>query len=320
MVRRPTGRAQLILVGSLTLAFVVISLAVVFNGLAYVESVSTGDGSEALDDAEQFDHSAVDGTRRLVLYVNHATIYGGQTALNDSVRANLTTYSALRAESHAAARPGHVRLEYHGIETAGTRVLQDTDGNFTVDGTASGAASWTPTDSRQVGWFVLNLDAPNVSDTTGADRFTIVVNDADGDTGRLFVSRNTTTGSDSATIDIETDLPGTMNDTSRRPCAPSQDRLLLDLRSGKAFGDYCRFNLTGPLEQPYEVTFEHGDMAAGKYAIVVEGAPSTSPNTLGACPASGPCNAWTVWTATVTTTYESRDASHTHTRNVTIYS
>jgi hypothetical protein len=316
-----SDRGQLILVGSLTLAFVIISLAVVFNGMAFAESLSTDRNSELLSDAERFDRSAADGSRDLVLYVNHAEVHDDKTALNTSVETNLTTYSDLRAESHVASRPGYVRVRYHGVERFGTRVVQTTDGNLTDDGTASGASEWEPVDStRDLGWFVINFDAPNVSATTGGDRFNITLTDSNGDAGTLFVSRNTSTGSDAATLDVETDLPGTANDTSRQACAPSQDRLLLDLRAGQAFGGYCEFNLTGPLSPPYEVSVANGDEAAGKYTVVVGG--DSSPNTFaaGSCPASGPCNAWVVWTANVSTVYESRDVRHAHTRNVTVYS
>jgi hypothetical protein len=315
------GRGQLILVGSLALAFIIVSLAVVFNGLAFADSLATSQDSELLDDAERFDRSAVDGSRNLVLYVNHATVYDSQSTLNTTVETNVTTYSDLRAESHVASRPGYVRIRYHGVERYGTRVIQTTDTNLTADGTLSGSASWMPVDSkRELGWFVVNFDASNVSDTSGSERFKIVLTDSTGAEGTLFVSRNTSTGADAATIDVETDLPGAANDTSRRACAPSQDRLLLDVRAGQAFGGYCEFNLTGPLTGPYDVTFENGDAATGKYELVV--ADTSSPNTFGpgSCPASGPCNAWVVWTANVTTVYESRDVTHRNTQNVTVYS
>jgi hypothetical protein len=319
--RTGRNRGQLILVGSLTLAFIIVSLAVVFNGLAFADTLSRSGAGERLDDASRFDRSAVDGSRDLVLYVNHAAPYGGQAALNDSVAKNLTTYSDLRAESHAASRPGYVRVRYRGVDSHGTRVVQTADGNFTADGTPSGTADWNPVDTkRELGWFVVNLDARNVSATSGADRFRIELTDDDGDTGILYVSRNTSTGADAATIDVETDLPGTTNDTARRACAPSQDRLLLNLRAGQAFGGYCEFNLTGPLDAPYEVRFENGKKATGKYAVVVDQSPSPGPNSLGVCPEpTGPCNAWVVWSAELTTVYETRDVSHRHTRNVTVY-
>jgi hypothetical protein len=315
---RERGRGQLILVGGLTLAFVVISLALVFNGLTFADSLAPSRHVETLDAAERFDRSAVDGSRTLVLYANHAAPHDDRSDLNDSIRAQVATYSRLRAESHAASHSGTVGVRYHGIETDGSRVMQATDGNFTDTGTVSGAGDWTPVSARDVGWFVINLDAPNVS-ADEVDRFHVTVTDTNGDSATLFVNRNTSTGADSATIDVETDLPGATNDTARRACAPSQDRLLLDLRAGQAYGGYCAFNLTGPLDPPYTVTFTNGEKAVGKYAVVVDAAPGSLSNGLGTCPGSGPCNAWAAWRVTLTTTYDSREVAYGHTQNATVY-
>ena len=307
---------QLILVGSIALAFVVVTLAVAFNGALFADSLADSEARTDLDTAEGFDRAAAREVPRLLLYVNHRRPYPDQATLDAAVRANVSTYARLHAESRLREGPGVANVSLHGW-TDGTRVLQSTDGSFTADGSPGGLTDWEPVDtSQRVGWAVLNLDAANVSDADGDDRFTIVLDDDGSDSATLYLSRNTTTGADSETVDVETVL-SSGNGTAAQPCTSSQGRLLLDLRRGTAFGDDCSFNLTEPLDDTYEIRIENGENATGKYAFVTEGSP---PNGLSPCPAgTGPCNAPVVWEATITTTYETGETTANTTRTVAVY-
>jgi hypothetical protein len=227
----------------------------------------------------------------------------------------VSTYARLHAESRLRERPGVANVSLDGW-TDGTRVLQSTDGELTDDGAAGGSSDWEPVDtSQRVGWATLNLDAANVSDADGDDRTRVILTDG-SDSATLSLSRNTTTGADSETVDVETTLPSG-NGTAAQPCTSSQGRLLLDLRRGTAFGGDCSFNLTEPLDDTYEIRIENGENATGKYAFVTEG---SSPNGLSPCPAgTDPCNAPVVWEATVTTTYDTGETTANTTRTVAVY-
>ncbi|WP_318570803.1 hypothetical protein [Salinigranum marinum] len=312
---RDDDAGQLILVGSIALAFVVVTLAVAFNGVLFADSLADSEARADLDVAEGFDRAAAGEVPRLLLYVNHRRPYADQAALDAAVRANVSTYARLHAESRLRERPGVVNVSLHDWAD-GTRVLQSTDGAFTADGSAGGATDWEPVDtSRRVGWAVLNLDAANVSDATGSDRARVVLDDGT-DTSVLYLSRNTTTGADSETVDVETAL-SSGNGTAAQPCTPSRGRLLLDLRRGTAFGGDCSFNLTEPLDDTYDIRIENGENATGKYAFVTEGSP---PNGLSSCPVgTGPCNAPVVWEATITTTSETGETTANTTRTVAVY-
>ncbi|WP_136601456.1 hypothetical protein [Salinigranum halophilum] len=311
---------QLILVGGIALAFVVIALALAFNGALFADSLADSTARADLDVSEQVDRQTARDVPRLLLYLNHRTPYADVGTLDEAVTANVSTYTRLSTETRLQSRPGVVNVTLVN-RTYGTRVLQSTDGPFTEDGSVSGDPSWQPVDDRRaVGWAVLNLDAANVTDADGADRFTIELRDGVGNSATLYLSRNTTTGDDSRTVDVETVL-SSGNGTAPTPCAPSQGRLLLDLRDGSSYGGGCTFNLTGPLEGPYEVRFTNGDAATGTYAFVTSGSP---PNTLAAgsyaCPVPKPCNAPVVWEATVVTSYETGTATTTNNRTVEVYS
>ena len=307
---------QLILVGSIALAFVVVTLAVAFNGALFADSLADSDSRTDLGVAEQFDRGAARDVPRLVLYVNHRRPYSSAVSLDAAVDANVSQYARLHAESRLHERPGVADVSIDG-RTYGTRVVQSSDGPFTETGTTSGDPNWRPVDAdRQVGWAVLNLDAANVTDADGSDRFTLELVDADGDSATLYLSRNTTTGQDSETVDVETAL-STGNGTAPRACTPSGGRVLLDLRAGASFGGSCSFNLTGPLDDPYEVRIDNGENATGTYAFVADGPPS---NGLPACTVgTGPCNAPVVWELTFTTTYETGESTTNTTRTAEVY-
>jgi hypothetical protein len=310
---------QLILVGSIALAFVVVTLAVAFNGVMFADTLANTDARGDLGTAEQLDRQTARDLPRLLLYVNHRTPYPGAGTLDAAVESNVSTYSRLSAEAHMQGRPGVVNVSLDA-RTYGTRVVQPSDGSFTDDGTSGGSTDWQPVDDGTVGWAVLNIDAANVTDDQGGDRFRVELADDDGDWATLSLSRNTTTGDDSRTIDVETTL-SSGNGTASQPCAPSQGRLLIDLRDGSTFGGGCSFNLTEPLDDAYDVRFENGERATGTYALVTEGPP---PNTVDAgtyaCAGGpGPCNAPVVWEATVTTTYETGETTARNTRTVEVY-
>jgi hypothetical protein len=321
--RPPFGReerGQLILVGALALSFAVIALAIAFNGALYADTLAETEARTDLTVAEQLDREAARDLPQLLVYLNHRRPYPNTATLDATVTANVSTYARLVTEARLQERPGVVNVSLVN-RSYGTRVVQATDGPYTESGTVSGDPGWRPVDDRRaIGWAVLNLDAANVSDATGADRFTVELTDADGDTATLYLSRNTSTGDDSRTVDVETVLSGG-NGTAPQPCPSSQGRLLLDLQDGSSFGGGCSFNLTGPLDGPYDVRFENGDAATGTYAFVTAGSP---PNTLAggtfACPdPTGPCNAPVVWEATAVTVYETRTTTSNTTRGVEVY-
>lgn len=308
---RPEGRnerAQLLLVGAITLAFVIVSLAVIFNGVMFANQLPTSGSTSSMADAETFERQTGRDVGRLVLYTNHYQTYD-ETTFDTALTSAVLNYSQLRMESRLNTRPGYVNVTTISYQR-GTRLVQTDDRELTSDG---GAANWTPVSSDQVGWLVLNLDAANVSDG-GDTPFELSVTDTDdGDWMRLYVSRNTTTGLDSTTLDIETEL-STGNGTAVQPCASSGGRLLVDVIDGETFGGGCSFNTTEHLDGPYQVDIGNGDAARGTYSIVTDATPSPD------CPdPSGPCESVIAWELTVQTTYETTELTARHKQNVTVY-
>lgn len=300
-------RGQLILIGSVAVAFIVLGMVVVANAAITTETVSRGELDEQ-HTAATFDREVERNTRSLLLYVNHGSVYSTDASLRDSAAANYTTYGDLLAESYGTTRPAAVNLTYHGANATGTRVVQRDDAAFDDAPMSS---------KRSVGWFVLNL---NTSSFEGDDDLTVVVTDANDDEARLHIQKNRSNGQTVDALDVRADLPGTANDTSKQQCIAADDRVLLDVLDGRSLGGSCTFNATQALDGPYEISFEDGDDVRGTYSIVHDGGPSSNPT----CEATrvtkvNPCSSLAVWKADVSASYVSDNVQYRTRQNVTIY-
>lgn len=314
-------RGQLLLIGAVAIAFVIVGLVVVVN--TALVGGGTGGTPPAAESSEavEFNDQVRQDLRETTIRVNQASVYDDRSDLTTAMAENVSTYSGLLAESYATGEPTTVSVEYNYAERNGTRVVQAEDGNFTRTGTSSPPVTWTPlqspSDPQAIDWLVLNLDARNVS---GSQPFQLVVTDSDNDKGRIYIQRNTSPGRQVLAVDVWADFQGIANDTDTVTCSASNGRVLLDVLDGTSLGRDCAFNSTGPLDGPYKkVKFQNGDRAVGKWALVTD-EPS---NSLATCGSLGglaePCNTPVVLEANVTTTYATEGLRYENTQNVTIY-
>lgn len=309
---RTVDRAQLILVGSLLVALVIIGLALVLNAVIFTESIDSTATTADATAATEFDDTVTRDTRSLLVRVNHGGVYADNASLDAAIRANYSAYSGLLTETYASGRGAVADTVYNGATVNGSRTIQTTDGAFTQDGTGSGQDDWSlvsASNKRALGWFVVNLNASEMSQTPVA--FELV--GSSGETRRIEIRQNTSSDS---RVDVETELLGT-SDTSRDVCTASRERVLLDMLEGEAVVGNCRFDTTEGLTGPYAVRVVDGDEARGTYELVTKAAGNGAlPN----CPvASGPCTARVVWQANVTTVYESSTIEYHRTGTITIY-
>lgn len=307
---RLNDRAQLILVGSLLVALVIIGLALVLNSVIFTQSLgSTGVTADASSAAE-FDDTVTRDTRSLLVRVNHGGTYATNDSLRDAATANHTTYSRLLTETYVSQRGVVADAIYNGAPVNGSRTIQAQEGAFTRDGTDAGANDWTlvaTSERRELGWFVVNLNASEMTQ----DPMTVELVGDDGNTRRLAFDQN---ASSDARVDVVSSLNGA--DGPLETCTASRERVLLDLLEGEAVVGDCRFDTTEGLTGPYAVRILDGDRARGTYELVSRADGSVTD----ACPvATGPCRARVVWQANVTTVYESSTIEYRRTGNVTIY-
>lgn len=307
-------RAQLILVGAIAIGIVLIGLTTVLNSAVFTENVAGGSSATVTGGVSEFDRSAVRDVRSLMVRVNHDGVYRdtgtGETELRASAAENVSAYSDVLAETYADTGSVYVNVSFGGATTIGNRVVQRSDANFSEH---NGPPTWQPINGPfKLGWFVMNLDAENVSRTTP---FYLRLQNSSGVNLNVSIRRTA-----SNQLAVNSSIGG--DHTSNVTCAQENGRVLLDVVDGTSYSGDCAFNSTMYLEGPYSsLTVENGESARGKYDLVVNetSPPYPVPNDCGVAPIDRPCKAVAVWSATFTTYYETGSIVHEKTHTVSVY-
>jgi hypothetical protein len=306
----PERKGQVLLVGAVAIAFVLVGLAVLFNAVTYTGQTTVPEAGSSLDHASQFDFEARRGARELVLRVNHDGVYGAKPPLASDVAANVSDYSAVLGATYS----GHGAAVNVTFENAtseyGRRIVQAQPRSFTDD---TGGNNWVLVDeSDSVGWFALTVNGTNVAENS-ANAFAInVSNDTDYVEYRIYgkgggvvnVSVDTSVGSGDGVYQFNT----------------TRGHVVLDLLDGTSpMNRSARMPSIRRLEGPYTIEFENGGEASGLYSIVVP-ADGAIAGGIDACSsAPGPCHGPAIWNATVTTHYRSPSVNVTHNQTIPVY-
>ncbi|WP_459193391.1 hypothetical protein [Halosimplex sp. J119] len=309
-------RAQMILLGALTLAAVIVALTVVVNSHFVTENSAVSEVSPQIDEAQEFEYESRKGARSLVLRLNHRHRNLTGAELGTIIERNMTVYSSLMAESYAGSRGQHVAISYDNESSHfGSRVVQAADGNVTSDG---GSEEWTIGEDgeyRNMGWFTMNV---NVDETS--DRPTwINVTNATG--ASVNVSINRTTVGTGVNLGVSSNVSHAGNSSTL--CDPSRDRVLLDVFEGSSFNGECDFNGTRSIAPPYQVDVSGGKQLVAKYELVYNDT-NPSHSYYGPCEQAGPlpdqpCRSPAVWTANVTTEFGGSQLDYANEYNITVY-
>lgn len=311
-------RGQMVLVGAVVIAVMILGLVMVSNSALYTENIDEGGAAESGREGAAFASEAGASVQSLIIRVNHARPYPGKPTLAASVERNVSTYSDALAETHVDSRSTYVNVSVDpGASEWGRRVLQDEDAPFAEPGT--GDPDWTATNApAEVGWLVVNL---NVSDLSAGSPLGIRLTNTTGSYYEASFRRDA-----SGRVVVQTnfsDAPAA-NGTTR--CSPTRGRLLVDLMDGEVFGRDCSFNATGHLGPPrkYEVAFDGGDNAEGRYELVVSDNASLDPKILPSHAAAATCDARecsmpAMWEANVTAVYDSPRVAYERTWDLEVY-
>lgn len=306
-------RAQLVLVGAIAIAIVLIAMTTVLNSAVFTENVARGNSVEVSGDVEEFDRETVRNVRSLVIRVTHRTEYttaggNGEDDLKADVRENVSDYSRILTESYADTGSVFVNVT-HEDTTIGQRLLQDQDDDFARN---DGQPTWTPIDDPfQLGWFVVNVDIENTSQSSPVY---LELTDAAG--SELNVSMRRTVDGDLA-VHSEID-GGSVSDVT---CDPRNGRVLVDVLEGTTYTGDCTFNSTEHLEPTYsEFRIVHGDNAQGKYDFVVNRSDGGSINGAPSCDSvEEPCRSIAVWSVNLTTHYQTGAVGYEKAHVVEVY-
>lgn len=318
VTKRTRDRGQILLVGALALAFVVLSLTAVYTAQLSGRPASAGTAGVDAGNAEEFNREARRNARVIAVRKNHESLHLSPSAANASVVAGTRNYSQLVGETYAGRSGTVTEVTYVGTETGGTRTVSRNASFENPD--APTPTDWSPVEDRsRVGWVVFNFNLTAMNETT--DPFEMVVESNNGTETTYTFARNETGNS---VIDIDVASNAT-NTTRSVTCNPLGSRSVVNVRRGVTFTGGCEFGPSlGEVEGPHIIKFRNADEAVGAFSVVTNrSAPSSS---LSDCTAADvaadsfePCDTHVVWNATVRTGYYTDRLSYTNEQNVTVY-
>lgn len=304
-------RGQLILIGALTIALLLIGIAFVVNAVLFTENVQPSDSGAQLDNAEDIGAELRSSVQSLSVRVNHGSRDHSQDDLTGWVSENVTTLSHLYEESYLSAGSIAVNVTYNasGSRNA-TRLVQAADGEY-VDGGNRG--DWQPVRSggnQRIGWAVINLNVTRSSDQRFHANFT------DEDSEYVNMTFIKSTGPRGFDVYTSTSAGG----STTTHCTPRSERVLLNLHQGGSYtDDSCTFNGTTELDNTTTVDFEGGQNVEGKYSFVSK---ESNYGAGGGCPPASddePCVSPVVWNANVDVTITGDGFDLTSADNISVY-
>lgn len=243
------GRGQLLLVAALGLAVAFVALALVLNAVVFTENLATQNHGRS-DDAVGFQNAVQNGLGGYLSEVNEHN-NSDYEELNDVLETGVGHWDSNTALLSAA--DGRVTNATVTDVENGTQVLQSEERAFTNE---SGAGDWTL--------------APGVEQTR---RFKMVVSQNDSANPFRVVVSNATT---SWTVQVadngsNTDVQVFENGTQVASRTYASETVELDVTQGTINGtevaDWRFANGVGP---PYDIAYENGDTASGRYVFVVD--------------------------------------------------
>ncbi|MFB6085129.1 MAG: hypothetical protein ABEJ94_12880 [Halorientalis sp.] len=330
-----TDRGQILLVGSLTIAVVVIGLAVIVNSVLLTGSVARSDAVSAADEATSFDAEAVRNVREIVLRVNHRSRLRTRDEIASQINRSVRTYSRLLARTMIREEGAWVHIEYNDARSVWGRRIVQVDDDGIVSPAPTNSRDWRPvvndrsvgTDNADVGRFVVNM---NVTESETGPMVVTVTNESTGYATRIRIEK---VSNQSVLIETHRTFAA---EPPAASCTPTGDRLLISLQTGAAFNAECSFggivnatDASRTLEPPYGIQIENGDNVIGKFSIVanrsVQYADDLSLTDFAyddcttAPPGDDPCVAPAVWTANATVTYQSARIDYRRNHSVSVY-
>jgi hypothetical protein len=258
------SRAQMLLVGALSLATVFILLSLLLNSVIYTENLATRRTNVDADSAVTYRLDARAGVGDTVQYVNRN---GDESYLarHDDYEQLLDEWRRLR--SNVSAVDGRYTNVTPAAVYNGTRIVDDDDATTMTP--QNGSPSWTVAPGVRSRNLVLDVNTTSATATasdvggdlssgTDPDVFRVVV---DGDTNTSVAVYENTSG------DLELlvyDGAADEYDT----CAAPNGRV--DVFRERADGQYCDALTKVSPSGTYDVHFEDADLATGTYSLAVD--------------------------------------------------
>lgn len=252
-------RGQLILVGAVAIALVLLGLVLVVNTALFTQVV----GSEGtVETTREGSLAAGQIGRAVAAAVAEENRDGGgissiESDVDDRVDNDLDPQLRTRSVESGSA---FTSVEFEGETVTGSRIHQEDYGTLTD---ASGSSTWHPlpsSDPGDVGRFVLTI---NVTTSAGGDTFTVF---AEGDSVSPL-NRSLDIDVDTSSDEVDLATP----ETTCSNIEATQGTVRVDITNGRVLEDSsCQFDLFGPPEPPYALTFSQGDEVTGTYELTTD--------------------------------------------------
>ncbi|MGQ3412398.1 hypothetical protein ACT4ML_09050 [Natrinema sp. LN54] len=110
MVTRRRERAQVILIGAVSLAFIILGIVVVFNGVLYTETLSSGGTSQSASDADVIEHEINQSIGCLLVEVEDQSGASDNSTLEDQAVANISAFNTAYQNTTAHSTPAAVNI------------------------------------------------------------------------------------------------------------------------------------------------------------------------------------------------------------------
>lgn len=275
MVNRDRG--QLILVGAIAIALILLGLVLIVNTALFTQVVGSEGTVESAKEGSVSGQEIGDSIGALVAEENR----NGPTSVTPPVD-DLEDALARRSLESSGS---FVSLDSVSERESGRFFAQMSDGPLTD---TAGNDNWSPVTGGDVGEFLVTLDTSD----SASETFDITANSSDATPRTLSV---TVVGPD------EIALSGA-DASGCSAVRVTDDSVTIDVRHGVVYGDNsCQFELFTGTNPPYEVTFDNGDNMDATYSIATSQTSSFDP--------SQPTGHEIVWSFEYGFTYESTDAT-----------
>jgi len=298
MVRRDRG--QLILVGAVAIALVLLGLVLVVNTALFTQVVGSEGTVETAKDGGISGHEL--GESIAVITETENRQNNSQFLIDIAVFNEVEDTLRPVAQQRSVESGGAFLNVSSGLDRVNGSVITQTDNSTFTSGNLD-LETWqpvSPTQPADVGGFNITLD---VSGSNIGETFQLWVHGTNGTASGINRSLSITpTGSD--TVDISVSGGATCNNIQA-----TANTVRIDVSHGRVFEDRdCEFDLFAGIEPGYVVTFTNGDAIFGTYEFATDVYPGSLPPVYGST-ADQPVASNAVWSMYYTFTYSTSIAT-----------
>ncbi|MEF8843506.1 MAG: hypothetical protein V5A62_18085 [Haloarculaceae archaeon] len=309
-------RGQVLLVGALALAVLLLALVPVYNAVFTTDSADVGGREGVPDGASAYERSTLEAAQRLAIRTGHGRTHPDNGSVASAFEPAFENYTRIHDESAVTGTGTYVNATFDGNAPGtqyGVRVVQNRSGHLDKP-TSGGPGNWhlVRNSSRtQLGWFTVRLDVSNLSES---DPFVVRVYNGT-DEVRLAVE------SDGGSNDVSVQLTGSVGTMSEDvTCDSRAGEVVIDLYRGSADRGDCTFTGLDVVEGPVSVWVRNGSSAYGVYELVVRNGDGLEPS-IHRCTDdhTDPCWTPTLWQLSLRSHVRSGGTDYTSRVNVSVY-